>query len=88
MRDGQPFDNTIIGHYVYNVSWSPDGQDILLNRTNRKQNVLEFAACSPDTGKCRAIVHEEWPTGWIENRPRCVSSRTASASSGSRSGTA
>ena len=69
MRDGKPFDNTNVGHYVYNVSWSPDGQEILLNRTNRKQNILEFAACSPETGKCRAIVHEEWPTGWIENRP-------------------
>jgi dipeptidyl-peptidase-4 len=69
VRDGKPFDNTSVGHYVYNVSWSPDGQQILLNRTNRKQNVLEFAACSPETGKCRAIVHEEWPTGWIENRP-------------------
>jgi dipeptidyl-peptidase-4 len=69
VRDGQPFDNTAIGHYVYNVSWSSDGVEILLNRTNRKQNVLELAACSPETGKCRAIVHEEWPTGWIENRP-------------------
>ena len=69
VRDGKPFDNTNIGHYVYNVSWSPDGREILMNRTNRKQNVLEFAACSPDTGKCRAIVHEEWPTGWIENQP-------------------
>src|SRR5262249_50294629 len=29
----------------------------------------ELAACSPETGKCRAVVHEEWPTGWIENRP-------------------
>jgi dipeptidyl-peptidase 4 len=69
VRDGKPFDNTSVGHYVYNVSWSPDGRQILLNRTNRKQNVLEFAACSPETGKCRAIVREEWPTGWIENRP-------------------
>jgi dipeptidyl-peptidase-4 len=69
VRDGKPFDNSNIGHYVYNVSWAPDGQDILLNRTNRKQNILEFASCSPETGKCRAIVHEEWPTGWIENRP-------------------
>ena len=69
VRDGKPFDDTNIGHYVYNVSWSPDGQDILLNRTNRRQNILEFAACSPETGKCRAIVHEEWPTGWIDNRP-------------------
>jgi dipeptidyl-peptidase-4 len=69
VRDGRPFDNTAVGHYVYNVAWSPDGREILLNRTNRKQNVLELAACNPDTGACRAVVHEEWPTGWIENRP-------------------
>ena len=69
VRDGQPFDNAVVGHYAYNVSWSSDGTEILLNRTNRKQNILEFAACSPETGKCRAIVREEWPTGWIDNRP-------------------
>ena len=69
VRDGKPFDNSAVGHYVYNITWSPDGSELLLNRTNRKQNVLDFAACSPQTGKCRAIVHEEWPTGWIENRP-------------------
>jgi len=69
VRDGKPFDNDVVGHYVYGVTWSEDGSQILLNRTNRKQNVLEFAGCSPETGKCRAIVHEEWPTGWIENSP-------------------
>jgi dipeptidyl-peptidase 4 len=69
VRDGQPFDDAAIGHYVYNVAWSPDGREVLVNRTNRRQNVLELAACSPETGKCRAVVHEEWPTGWIENRP-------------------
>jgi len=68
VRDGKPFDNAVVGHYVDNVSWSPDGREILLNRTNRRQNVLEFAACSPETGRCRAIVHEAWPTGWVENR--------------------
>jgi len=69
IRDGKPFDNSVVGHYAYNVSWSPDGKEILLDRTNRKQNILEFAACSPETGTCRAIVREEWPTGWIDNRP-------------------
>ena len=69
VRDGKPFDNAVVGHYVYNVQWSPDGKDILLHRTNRRQNVLELAACSPESGRCRAIVREEWPTGWIENRP-------------------
>ena len=51
------------------MSWSPDGKELLFNRTNRRQNVLEFAAANPDTGATRVIVHEEWPTGWIENRP-------------------
>ena len=69
VRDGKPFDNTVVGHYVYDIEWSPDGTEILLNRANRKQNVLEFAACSPETARCRTIVHEEWPTGWIENSP-------------------
>jgi dipeptidyl-peptidase-4 len=69
VRDGKPFDNTAIGHYVYNIAWSPDGTEILLDRTNRRQNVLELAACSPESGRCRAVVHEEWPTGWIENTP-------------------
>ena len=69
VRDGQPFDNAVVGHYVYNIAWSPDGREILLNRTNRRQNIIELAACSPETGKCRAVVREEWPTGWIDNRP-------------------
>ena len=69
VRDGKPFDNSVLGHYVYNIAWSAGGQEILLDRTNRRQNVLEFSACSPQTGVCRPIVHEEWPTGWITNNP-------------------
>ena len=41
-----------------------------MNRTNRQQNVLEFAACSPETGQCRTIVRDEWRTGWVENSPQ------------------
>jgi dipeptidyl-peptidase-4 len=69
VRDGKPFDNTVVGHYVYRVSWSPDGRELLFNRTNRPQNVLEFVAANPDSGATRVIVREEWPTGWIDNRP-------------------
>ena len=69
VRGGKPFDDTVVGHYVYRVSWSPDGTELLFTRTNRRQNVLELAAANPDTGATRAIIHEEWPTGWIENRP-------------------
>jgi dipeptidyl-peptidase-4 len=69
VRDGKPFDNSVIGHYVYRIAWSPDGTELLFNRTNRRQNVLEFAAANPSTGATRVIVREEWSTGWIENNP-------------------
>jgi dipeptidyl-peptidase-4 len=69
VRDGKPFDDAVVGHYVYNVQWSPDGSVLLFNRTNRRQNVLELAACDPATGKCRVVVRDEWPTGWVENNP-------------------
>jgi dipeptidyl-peptidase-4 len=69
VRDGKPFDNSVVGHYVYHVAWSPDGTELLFNRTNRRQNVLEFVAANPSTGAARVIVREEWPSGWIENNP-------------------
>ncbi|MFN7945283.1 MAG: DPP IV N-terminal domain-containing protein [Blastocatellia bacterium] len=69
VRDGKPFDNSVVGHYVYHVEWSPDGTEILCNRTNRRQNIMEFTACNPDTGKCRVIVHEEWLPSWTDNSP-------------------
>ncbi len=58
-----------IGHYVYDVRWSPDGKELLFNRTNRKQNVMEFCAADPSTGKCRTIIREEWKQSWVENHP-------------------
>jgi dipeptidyl-peptidase-4 len=54
------------------VSWSPDGRELLFHRTNRRQNILELAAADPETGATRVIIHEEWPTGWVENRPTMV----------------
>jgi dipeptidyl-peptidase 4 len=69
VRDGKPFDNAVVGHYVYRVAWSPDGRELLFNRTNRRQNILEFAAANPETGRTRVIIREEWPTGWVENNP-------------------
>ena len=69
IRDGKPFTNDVVGHYAYNVRWSPNGRELLVNRTNRRQNIMEFAACSPETGKCRVVIREEWPTGWVENNP-------------------
>jgi len=72
VRDGKPFTNDTVGHYVYRVAWSPDGKELLFLRANRRQNVLELAAADPATGACRAIVREEWPTGWVETTPTQV----------------
>jgi len=69
VRDGKTFDDGVVGHYVYNISWSPDGKELLFNRTNRKQNTMEFCAADPLTGKCRVIIREEWPASWTENLP-------------------
>ena len=69
VRDGRPFTNDVVGHYAYRVGWTPDGSELTLNRTNRRQNIMELTACSPQTGKCRVVVREEWPTGWVTNSP-------------------
>jgi dipeptidyl-peptidase-4 len=69
VRDGKPFENSVVGHYVYRVSWSADGAELLCHRTNRRQNIMEFTACNPETGKCRVIVREEWLPSWTENSP-------------------
>ncbi len=69
VRNGQPFGNSVVGHYVYRVLWSPDGSELLCNRTNRRQNVMEFTACDTESGKCRRIVREEWSPSWTDNSP-------------------
>jgi dipeptidyl-peptidase-4 len=69
VRTGQPFSDDVVGHYVYNIAWSPNGTDLLMNRTNRRQNIMELTACDPATGSCRVVVREEWLPSWTDNRP-------------------
>ncbi len=69
VRDGKPFSNNVVGHYVYKIEWSPDGTELLFHRTNRKQDVMEWAAANAKTGKCRVVVREEWPASFTENTP-------------------
>ena len=72
VRDGKPFDNSVVGHYAYNVRWAPDGRELLFHRTNRRQNILELVAANPETGAIRVVIREEWKTGWVENNPTMV----------------
>lgn len=71
-RDGKPADNDVVGYYVYNVQWTPDGKELLYNRTDRKQKVLEIAAADPATGKSRVVVHEASPESYTENLPPMI----------------
>ena len=48
------------------------GRSSLFTRANRRQNILELTAANPETGVCRTIVREEWPTGWVETSPTQV----------------
>lgn len=59
-----------IAQYVYNVRFAPDGQTLLFNRTNRKQNVMELCAADLSTGRLRVVVQESNPNGWVDNSPR------------------
>lgn len=59
-----------IAQYVYNVRFAPDGQTLLFNRTNRKQNVMELCAADLATGKSRVVIQESNPNGWVDNSPR------------------
>src|SRR5262249_42206439 len=69
IRDGKPFENSVVGHYAYHVSWAADSSELLFNRTNRRQNIMEMTAANPETGKCRVVIREEWPASWVENTP-------------------
>lgn len=66
VRDGQPFSNNVVGHYVWNAQWTKDGSEILVRRADRLQKHLDLAACAPATGKCRTVVRESRPGTWAQ----------------------
>jgi dipeptidyl-peptidase-4 len=66
VRAGKPFDDAVVGHYVYRIAWTLAGKELTFYRMNRRQNILELTACSPETGKCRVVVREEWPASWVD----------------------
>ncbi|WP_299389916.1 DPP IV N-terminal domain-containing protein [uncultured Gelidibacter sp.] len=68
-RDGKPFNDGELGTYLYDIEWSPDGKELLFHSTNRKQDIMEFKAANPETGKTRVIVREEWLPSFTENSP-------------------
>ncbi|EAZ83207.1 S9 family peptidase [Algoriphagus machipongonensis] len=69
IRDGKAFNDGDLGTYIYGVSWTPDGKELLYHSTNRLQNTLELRAANPETGKSRTIIHEEWLPSFVVNSP-------------------
>ena len=68
-RNGKPYHDGDLGTYLYDIAWSPDGKELLFHSTNRKQNIMEFKAADPNTGKTRVIVREEWLPSFTVNSP-------------------
>lgn len=68
-RDGKPFEDGPIGTYLYDISWTKDSKELLFHSTNRKQDVMEFKAANPKTGKTRVVVREEWRASFTKNSP-------------------
>ena len=66
VREGLPFSDNVIGHYVWNAQWTKDGSEILVRRADRLQKHYDIAACAPLTGKCRSVVRESRPATWAQ----------------------
>ena len=69
IRNGKPFNDGELGTYIYGMSWTPDGKELLYHSTNRKQDVMEYRAADPVTRKSRTIVREEWLPSFTKNTP-------------------
>jgi dipeptidyl-peptidase-4 len=54
--------------YLYRIQFSPDGKELLVHRTNRRQDVLDWIAIDLVTLGQRVVVSEKQPT-WQENSP-------------------
>ncbi|MEL6255049.1 MAG: prolyl oligopeptidase family serine peptidase, partial [Bacteroidota bacterium] len=68
-REGKEFSDDEPGTYLYGIDWSPDGKELLYHRTNRKQDIMEYCAADPTTGKSRVVVREEWLKSFTKNTP-------------------
>jgi dipeptidyl-peptidase-4 len=68
-RNGKVFNDGALGTYLYGMDWTPDGKEFLFHTTNRKQDIMEYKAADPNTGKTRTVVREEWLPSFTKNTP-------------------
>jgi dipeptidyl-peptidase-4 len=48
-------------NYIVRPQWTPDSKWLLVQRLDRRQNVLDLLAANPQTGTVRTVIHEEEP---------------------------
>ena len=66
---GSEFGDKELGHYIYNVRWSPDGSELYFNRMRRKQDTMQWCAANRDSGACRIVLSEKRTDGWSNQIP-------------------
>lgn len=54
--------------YLYRIRFAPGGKELLVNRTNRRQNALDVLAVNIESGDVRSVVSEVQET-WQNNAP-------------------
>ncbi len=54
--------------YLYKIRFAPDGKTLLVNRTNRRQDILDLLAIDIASGQPRIVVSESQAT-WQDNAP-------------------
>ncbi len=59
------------GEYFYNMRFTPDGTELLFNRTDRHQRILDVVAINLKTLEKRIVVREIQGT-WQENSPEMI----------------
>lgn len=69
VREGKPFIDNVVGHYVWDAQWTKAGDEIVVRRSDRLQKVQDIAACRVDTGNCRSVVAETRWQSWAETEP-------------------
>ncbi len=57
-----------VDQYIYDIEFSPGGEELIFHRTNRWQNEMDVMAADVKTGKTRVIVSEKQET-WQKNSP-------------------
>ncbi|MEY3368911.1 MAG: hypothetical protein RI973_2066 [Bacteroidota bacterium] len=51
-------------HYITRMEYTPDGEEIIIQQLNRKQNVSKLMLCHPGTGEAKTIF-EESDEAWV-----------------------